>query len=132
MARTRLCDKVLRDGRMNKAEQFIQAADIALDGADDIDDAIVTLWVHAGIAASDVICCAGLGEFSQSDNHNEAITLLGSVDKESAKNLKILLGLKTRAGYTHLAIGRDDTKRAGRAARALMEAARRANAHAGG
>ncbi|MFD6893254.1 hypothetical protein ACFWB0_01730 [Rhodococcus sp. NPDC060086] len=53
---------------MNKAEQFFDAAAIVNELADNNDlDAVVTLWVHAGIAASDVICCARLGKYSQSD-----------------------------------------------------------------
>jgi hypothetical protein len=46
------------------------------DEAADVADAYVTLLVHAGIAASDVICCARLGEHAQGDNHVEAVALL--------------------------------------------------------
>ena len=42
---------------------FLQAADdVGLLGDNgQLRDAVVTLYVHAGIAASDVICCARLG-----------------------------------------------------------------------
>ena len=112
---------------MRKAEQFYSAAEIVrelVDDEDDVDDALVTLWVHAGIAASDVVCCARLGEHAYGDNHNDAVALLGSADQAMAKHLRILLGLKTRSGYTHTPTGEDDVKRAQRAAEALIEAAR--------
>lgn len=43
-------------GRMRKAEQFIEAAEMVREFADsehELDDACVTLCVHAGIAARD-------------------------------------------------------------------------------
>ncbi len=97
------------------------------DEGDDVADACVTLCVHAGIAAADAICCARLGEHAQGNSHNEAVDLLGEADKGSAKHLSILLGLKTKAGYGHMSAGPDDGKRAGRAAEALVETARRVN-----
>ncbi|OLZ50496.1 hypothetical protein BS329_18870 [Amycolatopsis coloradensis] len=59
---------------MYKAGQFIEAADMVRELADeheDVADADVTLCVHAGIAASDVICRARLGEHAQGENHDE-------------------------------------------------------------
>lgn len=47
-------------GRRRKAEGFMTAANIIDDLADDtadMADAFVTLCIHAGIAAADVICC---------------------------------------------------------------------------
>jgi len=81
--RTQPCDPDMRRGRLRKAEQFLQAADTVRELADehqDMADAYVTLCVHSGIAAADVICCARLGEHSQGDNHNEAVTLLKRAD----------------------------------------------------
>lgn len=49
---------------MRKAEQFYAAAETIRDVADDeaeTRDAFVTLCVHAGIAAADVLCCLSLG-----------------------------------------------------------------------
>lgn len=43
------------------------------DENNEVADAYVTLCVHAGIAAPDVICCASLGEHAQGENHSEAI-----------------------------------------------------------
>jgi hypothetical protein len=87
--------------------------------------------VHAGIAAADAICCAGLGVHAKGESHNEAVSLLTTVDNNAAKHLAVLLGLKTKSGYGHTPATRDECKRAGRAAEALVEKAQRANAAAG-
>jgi hypothetical protein len=81
--------------------------------------------VHAGIAASDVICCSSLGKHAQGDSHEEAAALLASADKDAAKHLRTLLRLKTKAGYGHTPATKDEVKKANRAAEALMEKARR-------
>ena len=46
----------------------------------DLADAYVTLCVHAGIAAADVICCTALGKHATGDDHNHAVALLRQVD----------------------------------------------------
>jgi hypothetical protein len=62
--RTRRCDEATARGRLREAEQFLEAAmnirELADDEAD-VGDAFVTLCVHAGIAAADVLCCVALG-----------------------------------------------------------------------
>lgn len=131
MARISPCTAEIRRGRLRKAIQFIDAATLIADHADeeaDIADAVVTLCVHAGIAASDVICCARLGQHAQGDDHSEAVVLLGKVDSGSAKHLRVLLSMKTKAEYRHTSVTASDTKRAVRAAEALTETARRVSA----
>jgi hypothetical protein len=131
MVRTRPCTPEIRQGRLHKAAEFLDAATLIADQADGeaaAPDAFVTLCIQAGIAASDVICCARLGEHPQGQDHNEAVTLLSQADSESAKHLRVLLGMKTKAGYSHTGISAADAKRAGRAADALVETARRVNA----
>lgn len=59
----------------------------------------MTLYVHAGIAAADAICARALGVHAKGQDHQEAIALLASVDKEAAADLRVLLAMKTRAGY---------------------------------
>lgn len=62
--RIRNCDERIIAGRLRKAEQFLAAAEAIRDLADDeieVGDAFVTLCIHSGIAASDVICCHELG-----------------------------------------------------------------------
>jgi hypothetical protein len=60
---------------MRVAEQFHTAAGLIEEftgepGEDNINNAFVTLCVHAGIAAADVICCARLGEYSRGEDHS--------------------------------------------------------------
>ena len=117
-------------GRSRKAEQFLDAAETIREFADDeheVGDALVTLCVHAGIAAADVLCCTALGEYAQGEDHNEALDLPTRVrpdGPELAKSLRPLLGMKTRAGYSHRAVTADDRKRAYRHADKLVRAAR--------
>ena len=132
--RTQPCTAAIRQGRLRKAEQFLTAADLVRDLADkedDVADAFATLCVHAGIAASDVICCSRLGEHAEGENHSETLSLLMVADKAAAKHLSSLLALKTKSGYSHNPITTAEAKRAGRAAEALVEAARRAQAATG-
>ncbi|WP_109510272.1 hypothetical protein [Nocardioides speluncae] len=127
MPRTSPCTAATRRGRLSKAAQFADAAatiEAFADQAEDVADAYVTLLVHAGIAAADVMCCARLGEHAAGDNHNEAAVLLGKVDRGLANDLRTLLGMKTKAGYSALAVSSEDRVRAGRASARLLEAAR--------
>jgi hypothetical protein len=132
--RTQTCDAVMRRGRLGKAEQFLSAADTVRESAfegDAVADAYVTLCVHSGIAAADVICCARLGLHAQGDNHTDAVALLKTAAPEVARHLHTLLGLKTKSGYSHLPVSAEDFKRAARAVEVLIDEARRANAAAG-
>jgi hypothetical protein len=118
----------VRRGRMVKAEQFAAAAEVVYDLADeaaDVADAYVTLCVHAGIAAADVICAARLGVHARGESHDDAVELLASADKAASRHLAALLGMKTLAGYSHTPVSRDRAVRAGRAVDALLETARR-------
>jgi hypothetical protein len=119
------CDAAVRRGRKKKAMDFLtsaQALGILVDTPNGTDS-YVQLCALAGIAASDVICCAKYGYHHQGDDHNAAVALLRSVDKTSAKHLTTLLGMKTRTGYAHNEALADDRKRAERAATALVEEA---------
>jgi hypothetical protein len=116
---------------LRKAVEFLDAANLIADPANEetaSSDAFVTLCIQAGIAASDVICCARLGKHAQGQDHNEAVALLSQANSDSAKHLRVLLGMKTKAAYSHTGISTGDAKRAGRAAEALVETARRTNA----
>jgi hypothetical protein len=125
-ARRQPCDRATIDGRLAKARQFFEAATAIRDLADDeatVGDAFVTLCVHAGIAAADVICCRRLGYHVQGESHAEAIDELAKVSKERAKDLRVLLGMKTRAGYGDAPVSTEQRKRAIRAADRLVRAA---------
>ena len=106
-------------------------ADLIHETAGD-QDVYITLCVLAGIAASDVIYCGVLGEHARGDNHAEAVGLLTKADRDSGKHLSTLLSLKTKSGYSHMPATVDEAKRAGRAAAALFEKARRAHSSIGG
>ena len=123
------CSQRARNGRLGKARQFLLAAQLIKDFADEgeVADAYVTLCVHAGIAAADVICCARLGRYAHGDDHAEAMALLrkaGALD--AAKRLGVLLGLKTKAGYTYISSTKTDVTKASRAAEELVATAERA------
>jgi hypothetical protein len=127
LPRARRCTPQVREGRLDKANQFVAVArDVAdlADQAQDVADAYVTLLVHAGIAAADVICCARLGEYAHGVNHNEAVALLKTADADSARHLETLLKTKTRVGYGHTPASHEDLKKAQRAGDALLKAAR--------
>ena len=128
MPRTVKCTPTTRSGRRAKAEQFKDAAATVrtlADEASDVADAYVTLLIHAGIAASDVICCARLGEHSMGENHAQAIRLLATaVDSQLAGDLETLLKMKTKAGYSEKPISGSDLARAERAADRLLLAMR--------
>lgn len=124
--RTVEADKKTRAGRLAKAKQFLQVGDDARELAEDdaeVADAAVTLYVHAGIAAADAICAMALGKYAQGENHQQAIRLLETVDKEASKHLKTLLGMKTRAGYGYDPVSSQDLTRAARAARSMVDRA---------
>ncbi|MDO9396798.1 MAG: hypothetical protein Q7T71_09655 [Herbiconiux sp.] len=121
-------DPGVLSGRTMKMVQFVEATEIILAIADDDDlrGAVVTLAVHAGIAASDVICLRRLGYYWQSANHHEAIEHLRRADAGSAGHLSTLLALKTRAGYGHGAMSSDSVTRSTRAMQHLAAAVRAA------
>lgn len=116
---------------MRRAKNFLAAADLIRDFVDEPADAYVTLCVHAGIAASDVICCLRLKEHAQGENHGDAVALLGKADPASAKHLTALSAMKALAGYSHVPTGAEDVKRAGRAADALVKKQRTSRADRG-
>jgi len=89
VSRTVDCTSQTRAGRLKKAKQFLETAEIIETMADDIDDvtdAYATLLVHAGVAASDVICCAALGVHAQGESHTAAVKLLAKVDSTLAND----------------------------------------------
>jgi hypothetical protein len=128
--KTRQCDQAEARGRLRKAEQFLESAEAIRDLADDeadVGDAFVTLCVHAGVAAADVLCCVALGVHAQGDDHGDAVGLLARVQPngdETSKSLRVLLAMKTKAGYSARAVNAEDRKRALRAAERLVTAAR--------
>ena len=81
-ARIHPCDAAIMRGRLAKAEQFLEVAENAREFADDeaeVGDALVSLYVLAGIAASDALCCKSLGHYPQGDDHQQAVAELAKV-----------------------------------------------------
>lgn len=87
-------------------------------------DALVTMCVHAGIAASDVICCVQLGRYSRGQDHHEAVALLAEVDRSLSKDLAKLLKMKNKSGYGSELSSAATAKLAMRSSIRLVEAAR--------
>lgn len=128
MAGQRDCDSVVIAGRLAKANEFFDAAE-HLEG--DMPSAAGDLYVNAGIAAADVICCVRLGMHSSTGNHNEARALLKKADNGSERYLATLLSLKNKAAYTHEPISASECKKMNRAAGNPVETAKRAVASGG-
>lgn len=127
VSRTKPCDQALIDGRLRKARQFFEAAETIREFADDeaeVGDVYVTLCIHAGIAAADVLCCRALGYHPHGENHAEAVAELTKVGRQHGRDLRILLGMKTRAGYSSTPVTAEQRRRAGRSAQRLVEATR--------
>jgi hypothetical protein len=83
--------------------------------------------VHAGIAAADTVTAHRLELPHTGDNHSEAVALLRQVEPdgtELAGHPAALLGLKTKAGYTHRPVSGQERLQAGRRAHALVDSAR--------
>lgn len=128
-ARQRACDQAVAAGRRAKAEQFAFAFNTIHEFAeepDDVADACVTLAVHAGIAAADVVTCKRLGVHALGDAHGDAIALLRQADAGLSRHLATLLELKSKAGYSHTAVTFAGLKKAQRAMDALLTGMRAA------
>lgn len=124
----RAADAAVKAGRWTKAQQFADAAELHRPGggADDDGqgDVFVTLAVHAGIAAADVICIGALGHYSASGAHDEALALVRKVDRAACTALSRILSVKTKAGYTHRSASASDVITAENALAKLMDVAR--------
>jgi hypothetical protein len=120
IGRTRRCDEAIRAGRISKAREFYEAAVLIEDAT---PNASVDLFIDAGIAAADVICCLRLNLHATGDNHNEAVLLPQKAEPAVAKYLRTLLNLKSKVAYTHQPVTAGEQKRAGRAAEKLVETA---------
>lgn len=84
---TRACSPDVRHGRLAKGEGFLQAAEDVglLDDDGQLRDAVVTLYVHAGIAASDVIW--RVLDSPTRDNQPEAVALRKKAGVASHRHL---------------------------------------------
>ena len=123
--RTKKCDGRITRGRLAKAEEFLENAELLADD-EDRQNAAASLFVDAGIAAADALCCKALGEHAQGPDHNDAVKLLGRVDAATSRHLRTLLNNKSRISYSEQILPVSEFKKVQRAATQLVEAARRA------
>ena len=113
-----------RAGRLKKVIAFRDAAELIeqfMNDGTDLRDAYVTMCVHAGIAAADVICMDALGEYHSGQSHDQAARLLATVDAANSKQLTALLAMKTKAGYSDLPVSNDQLARAKRSMDGLVD-----------
>ena len=88
-------------------------------------NSIVSLYVLAGVAASDAICGARLGEYAQGENHADALAVLKRADPTLVASLQRLLSRKTEWAYGGAGVSASRIESARTAATRLVEAARR-------
>lgn len=127
MVKTTECTPEVQAGRLRKANGFLGAADIIEPYTSEnvnLADAYVTLCVHAGIAASDVICCATQHRHSIDSDHKSAVAYLAEVDRPNSVHLDTLVSVKTQSGYTHIHATPELCEDVKTAATALVAAAR--------
>lgn len=119
------CSPMVIAGRLSKAIQFFNAAEIIKDVIEDNDlaDALVTLCVHAGIAASDVICCMKLEKHPSGPDHRNAVKMLSEINPNLGRELKNLLDMKGHSGYSEHITSRESCESAFKSADALLSAA---------
>jgi hypothetical protein len=123
--RTKRCTSRVIAGRLAKAEEFLDNGALLTDD-EDRRNASATLFVDAGIAAADVLCCKRLGAHAQGQDHNDAVELLARVDPSMAKQLGALLTRKSRISSSDRALPISEFRKVQRAATKLVQAAKQA------
>ena len=90
------------------AEEGDRVLDAAVVVEDDMPNASVDLFVDAGIAAADAICCSRLGGYAAGDNHNEAISLLGTGRTWHGEAFAHLSEFESKVAYKHQPVSADE------------------------
>lgn len=111
-------------GRRLVAEKYLEVAELIGSEDGTAINVCVGVAVLAGIAASDAICAAALGERYSGDDHDAAVDLLGRVDPKLGKALHDLVALKTNSHYGAALLTATDRKKAVRCATTLVVEAR--------
>lgn len=123
--RTEVCGVPEARARLQRAERFIEVAELIIDESNpdpDFMSAAAALVVLAGIAAADAACCKALGQRSRSDNHHDAEALLEQITpggKDAANALRRLINKKDEAHYGFLNVSAAELKVLLRQARKL-------------
>jgi hypothetical protein len=125
---TQACNSRHARTRLNQATAFLEVAELVGTQEDELatPGVAAALAVLAGIAASDAVCCARLGERSRGQDHGQAVQLLERVDttgRAMAQDLRRLLAIKDDAHYGLLHVSSRRATAALRQARRLVESA---------
>jgi uncharacterized protein (DUF1778 family) len=123
-SRTTTCGEREARVRLADAKAQLQLAELSgpRSSAAEIK-AAVSSAVLAGIAASDAACCKALGRTNRSQNHRDAVELLGQISPggaEAAQQLERLLTLKDEAQYGFTNLTGQKLQQAVRRAQALV------------
>lgn len=111
--------------RLRDAREFHEAGVSLRDTA---PKPAISLFVQAGIAASDALCGLALGEYWRGDAHLGATRLLsetGEDGKSAARALRTLLGFKDGVQYTSASFNTAEVLRAERCSAAILTSAER-------
>lgn len=112
-------------GRRIIAQKYVEVANL-IDSEDGTAiNVCVGVAVLAGIAASDAICAAALGERYAGDDHDAAADLLARVDPKLGKYLRDLVALKGHSHYGFALLTVRERRKALRCATALVDEAHR-------
>lgn len=126
--RVSTCGAAEAGTRLEHARAFLEVATLVGHQEDELATPNVTasLAVLAGIAASDAVCCAALGQRARGQDHRLAADLLGQVVEVGvpmARDLRRLLAIKDDAHYGVLHVSNQRVSAAIRQATRLVEAA---------
>ena len=108
-------------GRRRIAVKYLEVAQIAATEDGPAINVAIGVAVLAGIAASDAICGAALGERYAGQDHTAAVNVLKRVDAQLARKLKSLADMKPGSHYGDALLTASD--RAIKAATDLVHAA---------
>jgi hypothetical protein len=107
-------------GRRQVAQKYLEVA-LLIDSEDGAAiNVCVGVAVLAGIAASDAICAAALGQRYSGHDHEAAAEVLSRVDAKLGKQLRDLVTMKTTSHYGFGLLSPTQRKAALRCAKALV------------
>jgi hypothetical protein len=115
--------------RLRSAEAYLEVAELVLDekSRGEMTGVAAGLAVLAGIAGSDAICAARLGQIHRGDDHRAAAALLEQATpdgKKLASTFLRLIDIKDEAHYGMAVIASQRARSAVRWARQLVERGR--------
>lgn len=120
---TRAASRAECINRRRIAEKYLEVAEIATTEDGTAINVSIGLAVLAGIAAADTICGTATGQQYSGHDH-AAAAVLKQVDEKLGNELRVLVDLKPGSHYGNSLLIERDRKRALRAARTLVSAAR--------